>query len=84
MSFIGAKINKSISHRLCNEKLCDLRASTGVTKAIKSRMTWEGHFCTHGREEKCTQGFNEESLRKQQIGRPLLRWEDNIKMDYNV
>ena len=31
--------------------------------------------------EKCIQGFGGETRRKEPLGRPRRRWEDNIKMD---
>ena len=35
----------------------------------------------HGGGERCTQGSSGETRRKEAIGRPRPRWEDNIKMD---
>jgi hypothetical protein len=35
---------------------------------------------THGREEKCIEGFDCK-VGKKPVGRPKHRWEDNIKMD---
>ena len=35
----------------------------------------------YGGEERCMQGFGGETTRKETLGRPIHRWEDNIKMD---
>ena len=35
----------------------------------------------NGGEERCIQGFGGEPKGKRPIGRPMYRWEDNIKMD---
>ena len=41
-----------------------------------------GGACRNYRgEEKCIQGFGWETQRKEVLGRPRLRWENNIKMD---
>ena len=38
----------------------------------------------YGGGERCAQVSGEETWRKETIGRPRLRWEDNIKMDLQV
>jgi hypothetical protein len=35
---------------------------------------------THGGGERCLQGFDWEARRKEPLGRPRRRWEDNIKI----
>ena len=40
-----------------------------------------GACSTYGGEESLTQGFGGENLRKDSLGRPRRRWEDNIKID---
>jgi hypothetical protein len=41
-----------------------------------------GRACgTHGRGEKCVQGFDGKARRKRPLVRPRRRWEDGIKMD---
>ena len=36
---------------------------------------------TYGGRERCAHGFGGEPEGKRSLGRPRLRWEDNIKMD---
>jgi hypothetical protein len=36
---------------------------------------------TRGRDEECIQGFGGKARRKEPLGTPGYRWEDNIKMD---
>jgi hypothetical protein len=35
----------------------------------------------HAWRERCLQGFGWEARRKEPLGRPRRRWEENIKMD---
>ena len=66
---------------LCN-KLYDLYFSPNIVQVIKSRRkSWAGHVACMVEEERCIQGFGEESRGKIPFGRPRHRWEDNIKMD---
>ena len=49
---------------------------------IKSRrMRWAGHVARMGRREAYTRVLVGKSEGKRPLGRPRLRWEDNIKMD---
>jgi hypothetical protein len=36
---------------------------------------------TYGGGERCVQGFGWKPEGKRPLGRPMLRWEDNIKLD---
>jgi hypothetical protein len=36
---------------------------------------------THGKDEKRIGNFCRKALRKEQLGRPRHRWEDNIRLD---
>jgi hypothetical protein len=41
-----------------------------------------GRVCsTHGGEEECMQYFVGKASRKESLGRPIGRWEHNVKMD---
>jgi len=37
---------------------------------------------TYRREDRCIRGFGGEPEGKRPLGRPMHRWEDNIKMDF--
>jgi len=67
--------------RLHNEELHNLYTSPNITMGVKSmRMRGTGH-AARMRDEKCIQiliGIPDANI---PLGRPTLRWEDNIKMD---
>jgi len=42
---------------------------------------WAEHVARTRKEEKCMQGFGGKPEGKRPLGRPMRRWEDNIKMD---
>ena len=44
-------------------------------------MRWAGHVARMGGNERCIQGFGEESLGKRPLGRPKRGWKDNIIID---
>jgi len=41
----------------------------------------KGACSTYGGEDRCIQGFGRETGRKESLGKPRSRWEDNIKID---
>jgi len=43
-----------------------------------------GACSTYGGDERCIQGFVGKPEGKRPLGRPMCRWEDNIKMDLQV
>ena len=62
-----------------NEELHDFHFSPNIVRATKSRrMRWGGHVARMGERK----GVYRDSLRKPEgkrpLGRPRLRWEDNI------
>jgi len=47
-----------------------------IKKACEGRGKWR-----YGPEDSCRQGFSGENGKKEPLGRPRRRWEDNIQMD---
>ena len=66
-----------------NEELHALYRSLNIVRMIKSRrLRWAGHI---GRKEEDRSAFKistGEPIGKRPLGRPRLRWKDNIKMDF--
>jgi len=68
--------------KLHNEKLNDLYSSPNIVWLIKSRrMRWAGHVARMGEKRGVYRALVGKPERKRPLGRPRLRWEDNIKMD---
>ena len=62
-----------------NFKVCTVHHIVGVIKS--RRLRWTGHVA---RMEECRNTFNiltGKPTGKRPLGRPRLRWEDNIRMD---
>jgi len=68
--------------KLHNEELNDLYSSPNIVRVIKSRrIRWTGHVTRMGEGRGVYRVLVGKPEGKRPMGRPRLRWGDNIKMD---
>jgi len=68
--------------RLHNKELSDLYSSSNIVRVIKSRrMRWAEHVARMGEEKGVYRVLVGKPEGKRPLGRPRLRWVDNIMMD---
>jgi hypothetical protein len=68
--------------KLHSEELNDMYSLPSVVWVIESRrMTWAGHVARMGETRGVYKILVGKPEGKRPLGRPKLRWEDNIKMD---
>jgi hypothetical protein len=68
--------------KLHNDELHSLYSSLNVVRVIKSRrMRWAGHVAHMGEGRGVYRVLVGRPEGKRPLGRPRLRWEDNIKMN---
>jgi hypothetical protein len=64
------------------EEFHDIYSSPNVTRTIKTRrIRWAGHVAWMGEKTNAYRILVEKPEGKRQLGRPMHRWVDNIKMD---
>jgi hypothetical protein len=69
--------------KLHNEELRDLYSSSSIIRMIKSRsMRWAGRVARRGEKRNAYKLLLGKPEGKRPLGRPRLRWVDNIKMDF--
>jgi len=68
--------------KLLNEELRDLYSLPNILRVVKSRrMRWAGHVASMGEVRGVHRVLVGKPEGKRPLGRPIRRWEDNIKMD---
>jgi hypothetical protein len=67
--------------KLQNEELHDMYPSPSIVEVIRSRRSWAGHVARVGERRRVYRVLVRKPEGKIPMGRPRLRWEDNIKMD---
>jgi hypothetical protein len=67
--------------KLHNEELNDLYCSPNIRVIKSRRMRWAGYVARTGKRQGAYMILVRKREVKGPLGRPKLRWEDNIKMD---
>jgi hypothetical protein len=68
--------------KLHNEELHELYSLSSIIRIIKSRrMGWMGHVARMGEKRNAYRLLVGKPEETRPLGRPRLRWVDNIKMD---
>ena len=68
--------------KLHNKELSDLYFLPNIVRVVKSRrMRWAGHVARMGEGRGVHRVLVGKPEGKRPLGRPIRRWEDNIKMD---
>ena len=77
----GEKVTGEL-RKLHNEDLYNLCPPPHIIRVIKmGRIRWAGHVTRMGERRGSYRALEGRSERNGPLGRPRLRWEENIKMD---
>jgi hypothetical protein len=80
--FLNLKFASPYIRKLHNEELNDLYSLPNIVRVVKSRrMRWAGHVARMGEDRGVHRVLVGKPEGKRPLGRPRLRWENNIKMD---
>jgi hypothetical protein len=64
------------------DEVNDLYSLPNIVRVVKSRtMRWAGHVARMGEERGVHRVLVRNPEGKRPLGRPICRWEDNVKMD---
>jgi hypothetical protein len=83
LKFTNSRFLKvSYSRKLHNKEIHDLYSSPSKIRIIKSRrMIWAGHVARMGEKRNAYRLLVRKQEGKRPLGRPRLKWVDNIRMD---
>jgi len=82
---IGSKSDELTGEwiKLHNEERNDLYSLLNIVRVVKSkRIKWAGNVACMGEKRVSYRVLVGKPEGKRRLGRPRLRWEDNIKMDF--